>query len=162
VTDPYLLSASDDTPVPAVAAGRINEIARRMHVPGTMLKDMPPEILDRMEQFAAHREELEETWGDLADSIAMKLTAAGFRRHDPAGQRGGFCLSIEDDGVILGWSTTEYTDDTVSLFEKTVGHTMLSALEQILQATGFTARMIPEEEDNGGDIRVTGTQRPTA
>jgi hypothetical protein len=133
-----------------------------MHVPGTMLKDIPPEVLDRMEQFAAHRETLEETWGDLADSIAMKLTAAGFRQHDPAGQRGGFCLSMWDDGVILGWSTTEYTEDMVSPFEKTVEHTMLPALEQILQATGFTAHFIPEEEDNGGDIRVTGRQRPAA
>jgi hypothetical protein len=34
------------------------------------------------------------------------------------------------------------------------------ALEQILQATGFTARIIPEEEGNGGDIRVTGWQGP--
>jgi hypothetical protein len=45
--------------------------------------------------------------------------------------------------------------DTVSPFEKTAEHAMLPALEQILQATGFTARIIPEEEDNGGDIRVT-------
>ena len=126
----------------------------------TMLEDMPPEILDRMEQSAAHRQALEETWGDLADSIAKKLTAAGFRRHDPCGQRGGFCLSMWDDGVILAWSTTECTEDTVSPFEKTVEHAMLRALEQILQATGFTARIIPEGEDNSGDIRVTGWQGP--
>lgn len=35
---------------------------------------------------------------------------------------------------------------------------MRPALEQILQATGFTARIIPDEEDNGGAIRVTGWQ----
>lgn len=37
---------------------------------------------------------------------------------------------------------------------------MLPALERILQATGFTARIIPEEEDNGEGIRVTGWQGP--
>ena len=129
-------------------------------MPRMMLEDIPPETLDRMEQSAAHIKVREETWGDVADSITKKLTAAGFRRHDPFGQRGGFCLSIWDDGVILAWSTTEYTEDTVSPFEKTVEHAMLPALEQILQATGFTARIIPEEEDNGGDIRVTGWQGP--
>jgi hypothetical protein len=158
VTDPYLLSASDDAPTPAALADRIGELARRMRVPRTMLEDMPPEDLDRMEQTAARREADDETWGDLADSIARKLTAAGFRRHDPYGQRGGFHLSLWEDGVILAWSTTEYEEDTVSPFEKTVEHAMHPALEQILQATGFTARIIPEEEDNGGDIRVTGWQ----
>ena len=39
---------------------------------------------------------------------------------------------------------------------------MLPALEQILQATGFTARIIPEREDKGGDIRVTGWQGQAA
>jgi hypothetical protein len=158
VTDPYLLSANDDASVPTASAGRIDELARRMHVSRTMLEDTPPEILDRMEQYAAHRGALEETWGDLADSIARKLTAAGFRRHDPFGQRGGFCLSMWDDGVILAWSNTEYTEDVVSPFEKSVEHALLPALEQILQAAGFTARIIPEGEDNGGDIRVTGWQ----
>jgi hypothetical protein len=158
VTDPYLLSANDDASVPTASAGRIDELARRMHVSRAMLEDTPPEILDRMEQYAAHRGALEETWGDLADSIARKLTAAGFRRHDPFGQRGGFCLSMWDDGVILAWSTTEYTEDMVSPFEKSVEHALLPALEQILQAAGFTARIIPEGEDNGGDIRVTGWQ----
>jgi hypothetical protein len=48
-----------------------------MRVPRTMLEDMPPETLDRMEQSVARREADEEAWGDLADSIARKLTAAG-------------------------------------------------------------------------------------
>lgn len=126
-----------------------------------MLEDMPPETLDRMEQLVARRETNEEAWGDLADSVARKLTAAGFRRHDPYGQRGGFHLSLWEDGVIVAWSTTEYPEDMVSPFEKTVEHAMRPALEQILQATGFTARIIPEEEDNGGDIRVTGWRGPS-
>jgi len=42
-----------------------------------------------------------------------------------------------------------------------VEHAMRPALEQILQASGFTARVIPEEEDNGGDIRVTGWRGPS-
>lgn len=62
--------------------------------------------------------------------------------------------------MIVTWSTTEYPEDTVSPFEKTVKHAMHPALEQILQATGFTARIIPEGEDNGGYIRVTGWQGP--
>lgn len=99
-------------------------------------------------------------WGDLAGLVARRLTAAGFRRHDPRGQRGGFHLSLWEDGVILAWSTTEYPEDTVSPFEKMVEHTMHPALEQILQATGFTARIIPEGEDNGGAIRVTGWEDP--
>jgi len=61
----------------------------------------------------------------------------------------------------VAWSTTEYPEDTVSPFEKTVEHAMRPALEQILQASGFTARIIPEEEDNGGDIRVTGWRGPS-
>jgi len=125
-----------------------------------MLEDMPPETLDRMEESAAHIKAREKTWGDLADSIARKLTAAGFRRHDPTGQRGGFFLSMWDDGVIVAWSATEYTNDTVGPFEQIVERAMLTALEQILQAIGFTARIIPEQEDNGGDIRVTGWQGP--
>jgi len=126
----------------------------------TVIEDMPSEALDRMEQSAARMEALGQTWGDLADSVTKRLTAAGFRRHDLYGQRGGFHLSMWDDGVLLSWSTTEYAEDMVSPFEKTVGHAILPALEQILQATGFTARIIPEEEDNGGDIRVTGWQGP--
>jgi hypothetical protein len=129
-----------------------------MGVPCAMLQDMPPEIFDQMEQSAARSEADEETWGDLAGSIARKLTAAGFRRHDPLGQRGGFCLSLWEDGVILTWSTTEYPEDSVSPLEKTVEHAMHPALEQILQASGFTARIIPEGGDNGGAIRVTGWQ----
>lgn len=125
-----------------------------------MLEDLPPEILDQMEQTAATVEAARETWGDLADSIAGKLTAAGFRQHNPLGQRGGFHLSLWEDGVILEWSTTEYPEDTVSPFEKTVMHAMHPALEQILRSTGFTARTIPEEQDNGGSIRVTGWQGP--
>jgi hypothetical protein len=162
VTDPFLVSANDDAPVPAAPADRVGELARRMHVSRTMLQDMPPEDLDRMEQFATHRDELEQTWGDLADSIIRKLKAAGFRRHDAIGPRGGFCLSVWDDGVIVGWSTTEYIDDVVSPFEKSVEHVMLPALQQILQVTGFAASIIPVGEDNAGDIQVTGWQGPSA
>jgi len=75
---------------------------------------------------------------------------------------GGFHLSLWEDGVILAWSTTEYPEDTVSPFEKMVEHAMHPALVQILQATGFTARIVPEGEDNGGDIRVTGWQGQAA
>ena len=130
-------------------------------MPRMMLEDMPPETLDRMEQLVARRETNEEAWGDLADSVARKLTVAGFRRHDPYCQRGGFCLSLWEDGVVVAWSTTEYQEDAVSPFEKMVEHAMRPALEQILQASGFTARVIPEEVDNGGDIRVTGWRGPS-
>ena len=75
---------------------------------------------------------------------------------------GGFHLSLWEDGVILAWSTTEYPEDTVSPFEKMVEHALHPALVQILQATGFTARIVPEGEDNGGDIRVTGWQGQAA
>jgi hypothetical protein len=60
----------------------------------------------------------------------------------------------------VAWSVAEYAEDTVSPFEQTVEHAMLPALAQILQATGFTARIIPEGQDNAGDIRVTGWQGP--
>jgi hypothetical protein len=134
----------------------INELARRMGVPRTMLEDMPQETLDQISQSVARAEADQETWGDLANSIASKLTAAGFRQHDPYGHRGGFHLSLWEDGVILSWSTTEYPEDSVSPFEKTVEHVMNPALEQILQATGFTARIVPDGEDNAGSVRVTG------
>jgi hypothetical protein len=162
VTDPFLLSASDDAPVPAAPADRIGELARRMHVSRAMLGDMPPDTLDRMEQFAARSEAHHERWGDLSDLIVRKLTAAGFRQHDPSGQRGGFCVHVWDDGVTVAWSATEYAEDMVSPFEKTVEHVMLPALEQLLHATGFTASTIPEGQDNSGDIRVTDWQGPAA
>ncbi|HEY6314216.1 MAG TPA: hypothetical protein VIY52_25935 [Streptosporangiaceae bacterium] len=62
MTDPYLLSASDDAPLPAAPADRIDELARTMRVSRTMLEDMPPEDPDRMEQTAASMEANEETW----------------------------------------------------------------------------------------------------
>lgn len=160
MTDPYLLSANDDERAPVALADRIGELARKMRVPRTMLGDITPELLDHMEQTAVRVEAVAETWGELADSIARKLTAAGFRRHDPLGQRGGFGLCLWEDGVIVTWSATEYAEDAVSPFEEMVEHVMNPALEQILQATGFTARIIPAEEDNGGYIRVTGWQGP--
>jgi hypothetical protein len=162
VTDPFLLSAYDDAPVPAAPADRIGQLARKMHVSRAMLRDMPPDTLARMEEFAARSEAHRERWGDLTGLIVSKLTAAGFRRHDPLGQHGGFCVSVWDDGVTVGWSTTEYTEDTVSPFEKTVEHVMLPALQQLLQATGFTASTIPEGQDNSGDIRVTDWHGPVA
>jgi hypothetical protein len=126
-----------------------------MGVSRALLQGMSPEILDRMEEFAARTEAHYERWGDLTDLIVRKLTAAGFRQHDPSGPRGGFCVHVWDDGVIVGWSATEYTDDMVSPFEKTVEHVMIPALEQLLQATGFTAGIIPEGQDDSGYIRVT-------
>lgn len=125
-------------------------------MPSTTLEDVSPETLDRLEQSAARIEAKEETWGGLAALIAKKLTAAGFRRHDPYGERGGFHLSLWEDGVIVSWQTTEYPEDAVSPFEKMVEGAMRPALEQILQGSGFIARIIPEDEDNGDDIRVTG------
>lgn len=160
VTDPFLLSASGDAPLPAAPADRIGKLTRRVRVPRTMLEDMPPEDLDRMEQSAARMQARQERWGDLADAVAQKLTAAGFRRHEAYGKRGGFCLSMWEDGLIVGWSAADYAEDMVSPFEKMVERAILPALEQILQASGFTARIIPEAEDNGGDIRVTGWQGP--
>jgi hypothetical protein len=162
VTDPFLLSGSDDTPAPAATANRLGELARRMGVSRALLQDTPPDVLDRMEEFAARSEANNERWGDLTDLIARKLTAAGFRRHDPSGPRGGFCVHVQDDGVTVGWSATEYAEDTVSPFEKTVEHIMLPALEQLLQATGFTASAIPEGQDNSGYLRVTDWHGPAA
>lgn len=146
--------------MPTAVADRIGELARRMGVPRTMLEDMPPETLDRLGHCAARIETEEAEWGDLADLIAGKLAAAGFRRHDPLGQRGGFQLSLWEDGVIVTWSVADYRDDAVSLspFEEMVEHAMYPALEQILQASSFAAHIIPEGEDNGGSIRVTGWQ----
>ena len=37
---------------------------------------------------------------------------------------------------------------------------MLPALEQLLQATGFTTSAIPEGQDNSGCIRVTDWHEP--
>ena len=162
MTDPLLLSASDDAPVPAAPADRIGELAHKMHISRTMRQDMPSETLDQMEQLAARREAHHERWGDLSDLIVRKLTAAGFRQHGPFGQRGGFCVSVWDDGVTVAWSATEYAEDMVSPFEKTVERVMLPALKQLLQATGFTATSIPEGQDNSGDIRVTDWQGPAA
>jgi hypothetical protein len=160
VTDPYLLSANEDAPATAAPTDRIGELAHRTGMPRRVFENMPPEELDIMEQVAARSEADEDAWGDLADSVARELTAAGFRRHNPVGQRGGFCLSLWEDGIVLAWSTTEYPEDCVSPFEKTVMHAMHPALEQILKATGFTTSVIPEEEDNGGCIRVTRWQEP--
>lgn len=162
MTDPFLLSGSDDAPLPAGPVDRFGELARRMGVSRAMLQDMPTDMLDRMEEFAARSEANSERWGDLTDLIVRKLTAAGFRRHDPSGPRGGFCVHVWDDGVTVGWSATEYADDMVSPFEKTVEHIMLPALEQLLQVTGFTASTIPEGQDNSGYIRVTDWHGPAA
>lgn len=151
VTDPYLLSAGDDAPVPEALAG----LARRMGL-------LPDDLDDLDRQAAARREADDQAWGDLAGQVAGKLTAAGFRRHDPFGPRGGFGLSLWEDGVIVAWSTTEYPEDSVSPFEEMVERAMHPALEQILQASGFTARIVPQEEDNGGAIRVTGWQGPAS
>jgi hypothetical protein len=140
--------------------GRTSKLARRMGVPRTMLEGMPLASLDQIEQIAARIEADHDTWRDLADSIASQLTAAGFRQHDARGHRGGFHLSLWEDGVIVAWSTTDYSDDAVSAFEKTVEHAVYPALEQILRATGFTARIVPAEENNAGSIRVTGCQGP--
>lgn len=129
-------------------------------MPQAVLEDVRPKNLDLEEYITARREADEQAWGDLADLIARKLTAAGFRRHYPRGQRGGFCLSLWEDGVVVAWSTTEYTEDEVSLFEKMVERTVLPALEQILQATGFAARIIPDERTTAGAIRVIGWQGP--
>ena len=61
-----------------------------MRLSRAVLQDMPPETLDRMEEFVARSEAHHERWGDLNDLIIRKLTAAGFRQHDPFGPRGGF------------------------------------------------------------------------
>ncbi len=160
MTDPYLLSGSEDKPGPPPPVDRIGELALQMRVPRAMLDGMPPQALDQIEQTAAHIEANHETWGHLADSIASQLTAAGFRPHTPRGHRGGFHLSLWENGVIVAWSTTEYPEDSVSPFEKTVEDAVHPALEQILQAAGFTARIIPAEEDSAGCIRVTGWHGP--
>lgn len=131
-----------------------------MHVSRSTLEDMPSDVIDRMEQFAARGEANQQTWGDLADSIVKKLKAAGFRQHNLYGQRGGFWLMLQDDGVLVGWSTTEQTVDVVTPFEQMVESAVGSAIEVILLATGFTARTIPQDEDYGGSIRVTGWQGP--
>jgi hypothetical protein len=162
VTDPFLLSASDDAPVPAAPADRIGELARRMGVSRAFLQGLPPETFSQMEEVAARAEAHQERWGDLNDLIVRKLTAAGFRQHDPFGPRGGFCVHIWDNGVTVAWSATEYADDVVSPFEKMVESVMIPALEQILQATGFTASIIPEGQDDSGYIRVTDWHGPAA
>lgn len=101
MTDPYLLSGNDNGAVAAASADRTGELARRMRVPRAMLEGMSSEDLDRMQQSAARREADEEAWGDLADLVTRKLTAAGFRRHNPLGQRGGFGVSLWEDGVVV-------------------------------------------------------------
>ena len=51
-------------------------------------------------------------------------------------------MSVCDDGVTMSSSTTDYADDVVSPFQKTVERVMLPALDQLLQATGFAAGTI--------------------
>jgi hypothetical protein len=101
----------------------------------------------------------QDLWKDLATSIIRKLKEAGFRHHEHYGDRGGFCVTVLADCVQIGWALGEYADeDDVSPFELTVMSAVIPAIEQILKAMGFTTRIIPDEEDNGGDIRVTGWQ----
>jgi hypothetical protein len=65
---------------------------------------------------------------------------------------------LQDDGVLVGWSTTEQTPETVTQFEQMVESAVVSAIEDILLATGFIAHVIPEDDDYGGSICVTGWQ----
>lgn len=62
--------------------------------------------------------------------------------------------------MILAWSTTEYPEDSVSPFEQAVMRAVHPVLTQIRNDIRFTASIIPEEEDNGGYIRITGLQGP--
>jgi hypothetical protein len=158
VTDPFLLSpGDDDEPGPA---DRIGELARRMGVPCSVFQYQPPEVLNHLEAGITQREADWQRWGDLASSVADTLTAAGFRQHHPDGPRGGYCLSVREDGVLAAWSVSDYADDMITPFEKAVDSVMGPALEQILQATGFTVRIIPDPEDDAGNILVTGMHEP--
>lgn len=154
VTDPFLLSGADDLAGPA-PVDRVDELARRMGMPRSSLAGTDDEMLDRLEWLCDRSDEHETAWGGLADQVDRELIAAGFMRHNPMGHRGGFCLSLWDDGVLLAWSTTEYEEDTVSPFEKMVSRVMHPAIDQILQATGFGTRLIPDGEDNAGCIMIT-------
>jgi hypothetical protein len=160
VTDPYLYTGSYEVPAPATSADRAHTLARRLGLPRSLFEDMSPEALDVMEGTSARIEENEEMWGDLARSVARMLTAAGFVQHDPLHRPGGFHLSLWEDGVVMAWSTTEYPEDSVSPFEHAVMSVMHPALMRILQDSGYTASIIPEEEDNAGYIRITAWQEP--
>jgi hypothetical protein len=160
VTDPFLLSGSDDGPYAAASADRIGRLAAKTGLARATLANLAPQALDSLDEAVAYSEEQEQTWGALADEIARVLTAAGFRRHHLHGRRGGFHLCLWDDGIILMWAATEAPDDQVTPFERLVERAMHPALERILVASGFTASIIPEEEDNGGCIRVTDWHDP--
>lgn len=123
---------------------------------------MPAEELDRMEAFVARSETNDQTWGDLAKSIVKKLTAAGFHEHNLYGPRGGFSVTVQEDGVLIGWAAAEYVEDIITPFERTVMSAVIPALWQILDTTGFIGRIIPEDEDYGGDIRITGWHGPNS
>jgi len=164
VTDPFLVSAVGGEPVTTArpSGGTNKELARRMRVPPDLLDDLPPDVAARMEQYAANRDVWDATWSWLCDEIAGTLEAGGFRRHNSrGGSRGGYHIGtgVVNDGPLVSWSTTEYAGNETSAFERTVEAVMNPALLEILQTCGFEARMIPEAEDFGGSILVTGRYR---
>jgi hypothetical protein len=152
VTDPFLLSASDDESAPAARpVGRNDELALRSGLPRAILDIAPAEAV---ENFVTRVE----SWAELAAGLHQALEAAGFRQHDPWSAGGGFHIAahLRDDGVVVSWATRQYTSYGPGSFENTIANIMQPALQAILATCGFAAQTIPEGHDYAGCILVTG------
>ncbi len=157
VTDPFLLSASDNESAPAGRpVGRNDELALRSGLPRAILDIAPAEVV---EDFVTRVE----SWAELAAGLHQALDAAGFRQHDPWGEGGGFHIAahVRDDGVLVFWATRQYSSCGPGSFEKAIENIMQPALQAILAACGFATETIPEGDDDAGCILVTGrTETP--
>jgi hypothetical protein len=153
VTDPFLLSANDDELAPEPRPTGRN--AEQAHPRGTGF------VLDEAEIRAGVARSARR-WAPLVARIHAALETAGFHQHDPYSEGGGYhtATHVRDDGVLICWAAryddpeTLYQPDT---YERAVERIMNPVLLAIVTAAGFAAWQIPDEEDNGGCIVVTGS-----
>jgi hypothetical protein len=152
VTEPFLLSASDDESAPAPQpVSRASELALRSGLPQAVLDIVPAEAA---QDFVMRVER----WADLSAGLRQALEAAGFHQHEPWSAGGGYHIAahVRDDGVLVSWATKQYSAHDPGSFENTIENIMQPTLQAILAACGFAAQTIPEGHDCAGYLLVTG------
>ncbi len=141
MSDPFLRSSGEDTsPGIRSLAPSFHEMLREAGVPQ-----------DHIDEFEALRVQ----WSELVADLGQALEDAGFRRHDPMGRPGGFWIAwhLRDDGVLVTWAVN---NDRSGRFGDPITAIMHPTLQAILNAYGFAAERIPDDEDDAGSVLVTG------
>ncbi|WP_067474805.1 hypothetical protein [Actinomadura hibisca] len=113
---------------------------------------------EAVDQRLAEREQRIAGWASLADLVGDTLLDAGFPQHDPTTASGGFHLNhiLYDEGVLVDWALPGERVPTADNdpFHDAVEQIMNSALCAILTATGYTAHLIPDDQDDAGCVMV--------